>query len=266
MLSRMLAHPATRQLNIDDPQMTEVRREIVRSKRFLRLIYEEWYGELQRHLPAVAGPVLEIGSGAGFLAEVIPGLVTSEVFPCRGIDVAFDARQLPFGDSVLRAIVMTDVFHHIPDVRLFLLEAQRTLQVGGRVLMVEPWKNAWSTLIYGKLHHEPFRPEATEWSFPASGPLSGANGALPWIVFERDSEELRNLVPGLALKSIRPFMPLRYLLSGGVSLRSLMPGWLHSAWRFIETAVPAIDRNLGMFAFIELERESLEHAAAAHRN
>jgi ubiquinone/menaquinone biosynthesis C-methylase UbiE len=40
-------------------------------------------------------------------------------------------RKLPFPDGSLRAIVMTDVMHHIADAECFSAEAQRTLVPGG---------------------------------------------------------------------------------------------------------------------------------------
>src|SRR4051812_34265251 len=184
-LSRLLAHPLARGMDVDDPATTELRKRIVLGKPFLRRIYLEWYGKLAGGLPEVGGPVLELGSGAGFFAELVPQAITTEVFLCRGIKSVVDARQLPFADASLRAIVMTDVMHHIPQVERFLAEASRVLMSGGRVLMVEPWVTPWSTFVYQHFHPEPFRPEAAQWEFPASGPLSGANGALPWMVFER---------------------------------------------------------------------------------
>lgn len=258
MLRRLLAHPATRGLRIDDPKVTELRKQIVRSKTFLRLIYEEWYETLLSRLPTGDGHTLEIGSGAGFLKEHAPEIIGSEVLPCSGIDLALDARYLPFGAGRLKAILMTDVFHHIPDVALFLAEACRVLRVGGRLLMIEPWNTRWSSLIYRRLHHEPFRPDAAEWAFPSVGPLSGANGALPWIVFQRDRALFQREFPQLRPVEVRPFMPIRYLLSGGVSLRSLMPGWSHTAWRGLERSLPVIDRNLAMFALIVVERVSTD--------
>jgi hypothetical protein len=38
-------------------------------------------------------------------------------------------------------------------------------------------------------------PDAADWSFPAVGPLSGANGALPWILFERDRARFEREFP-----------------------------------------------------------------------
>ena len=40
--------------------------------------------------------------------------------------------------------------------------------------MIEPWVSAWARFVWGRLHHEPFAPEASSWRIPSSGPLSGA--------------------------------------------------------------------------------------------
>ncbi|HNQ86535.1 MAG TPA: methyltransferase domain-containing protein [Deltaproteobacteria bacterium] len=247
-----LRHPLTRSLDLDDPRTTVLRRSIIRSKPFLEQIYLEWYGWVASRIPPGRLPVVELGSGAGFLDSFIPGLVTSEILRCPFVRVVLDGCALPFPGSSLRALVMVDVFHHIPDAWAFLREASRCLEPGGRILMVEPWVTAWSRFVYARLHHEPFDPGAASWSFPDSGPLSGANSALPWIVFQRDRALFEERCPGLAIKSIAVERPLTYLLSGGVSLRSLMPGFAYGCFRILEE-VPML-RKFGMFARIELRR------------
>jgi SAM-dependent methyltransferase len=249
----LLAHPLTRGLDVDSPATTAIRRRIVREKRFLSSLYREWYGLIRERLPDVGGSVLELGSGAGFMDEVIEGLVTSEVFATPGASLVLDARKLPFPPASLRAIVMTDVFHHIPDARAMLAEAIRCLRPGGRVIMVEPWVTAWSRFVYRTFHHEPFEPGAGAWEFPSTGPLSGANGALPWIVFERDRAMFEREFPRLAIREVRPFMPMAYLWSGGVGMRSLMPGFGYRPWRWIERAIPALERATAMFAVVVVE-------------
>lgn len=179
MLRKLLAHPATRGLDVDDPRLTGLRREIITGKGFLHRIYQEWYQDIADALPVGDGSVLEIGSGAGFLRDVIPGLIRSEIFSCPEIDLVLNALDLPLAGRSLRAIVMTDVLHHLPEPGRFFSEAGRAVRSGGRIIMVEPWVSSWSRWVYQHLHSEPFLPEAREWSFPSSGPLSGANGALP---------------------------------------------------------------------------------------
>jgi len=248
LVEKMLAHPLTRGVDLDDPRTTELRRRIIKEKRFLRRVYTEWYLFIESSLPKIAGDVLELGSGAGFLREVIPGLIASEYFFCSGVKAVLDGRQLPFKKASLRAIVMTNVFHHLPEARRFLRESERCLKPGGAVIMVEPWVTGWSRLVYTKLHHEPFDPMAAGWEFPSSGPLSGANGALPWIIFERDRRTFEAEFPSLRISRIEPFMPLLYLFSGGLSTRSLVPAWSFPALKRFEALFAPWNQSTGMFA------------------
>lgn len=200
------------------------------------------------------GLVLEVGSGGGFLKELLPECITSEVFPCAGVDMVLDGRKLPFADGSLRGIIMVDVFHHIPNVAEFLSEAERTLTPGGVVAMWEPWNTPWSRFIYQHLHHEPFEPDAENWEFPETGPLSGANGALPWMVFERDKGRLADSFHRLKPEQRKLDYPFSYLASGGVSMRSLMPGVSFKPFRAIEHVLKSLRSGLDMFAFITLRR------------
>ena len=120
--------------------------------------------------------------------------------------------------------------------------------------MIEPWVSTWSRLIYTRLHHEPFDPDAKDWTFPDTGPLSGANGALPWIIFQRDQRQFESGFPELAIRELRPLMPFRYLVSGGVSMRQLMPAATFGLWRQIESCLGPWPHHWSMFAFIHLER------------
>jgi hypothetical protein len=254
-IKNVLAHPLTRGISIDDPRATDLRRRIVREKVFLRKLYADWYATLAGTLPPrELGGVLELGSGAGFLKEFVPDAITSEIFHTPGIDVVLDAHQLPMGGHSLRAIVMTDVMHHLPNVPRFLAEATRTVRAGGVIAMIEPWVTGWSKRVYTRLHHEPFEPQAATWEFPTSGPLSGANGALPWIVFVRDRARFEREFPMWKIETCRPMMPLRYLVSGGVSMRSLMPGWSYPIWRGIEAMLSPLNQRIGMFALVVLRK------------
>ena len=258
MIRSLLSEPLTRGLDLDDPKTTVLRREIVKKKPFLNRIYEEWYATLAEELLKSqrpdSGAIVEIGSGPGFLEESVPDIVKTEIFHLTNVDAVVDATAMPFSSNSLSAIVMTDVFHHIPKVEDFLVEADRCIEPGGRLVMIEPWKTGWSELIYNNLHHEPFEPDSG-WELDASRPLSDANGALPWIVFRRDAARFEGLLPNWKLEKIQPFMPLAYLLSGGLSMRSLMPGFMYDPIRKVEEALNQ-DR-WAMFAFIVVRK--LDH-------
>jgi SAM-dependent methyltransferase len=247
---RLLRHPLTAGLALDDPATTARRRQVLARKRFLNQLYREWYAAMAAALPPGPGPALELGSGAGFLARHVPGLITSDVVPVPELDLRLDARRLPLADRSLRALLMTDVLHHIPDVGQLLWEAARVLRPGGALVMVEPWLTPLSRVLLPLLQDEPLDPGSDDWRFPAGGPLSAANLALPWIVFERDREALERRFPSLRVAEIRPMMPLAYVLSGGLGSRLSLPGWSYRPWRALERAAGRWEVRLAMFALI----------------
>ncbi|MGV8038799.1 MAG: class I SAM-dependent methyltransferase [Thermoanaerobaculaceae bacterium] len=239
-------------MDLDDPRTTELRRRVVRAKGLLRRVYAEWYERLAGALPPGEGPVLELGSGAGFLAEHVPRLITSELLITPHVGLAADAMALPFPPGHLRGIVMTNVLHHIPQPRQLLAEAARCVGFGGVVAMVEPWMTPWSRLVYRRLHHEPCDDRATEWEFPPGGPLSASNQALPWILFARDRTRFELEQAAWQVESVEPIMPFSYLLSGGLAWRSALPGWAFGPLRACERLIER--RGAAMFAFIVLRR------------
>ncbi len=253
-LKKLLTHPRARELDPDNPQAVAGFRRILRSKRYLQRIYDEWYQLLVAHLPYGSGRVLELGSGPGFLKKYVPDIITSDFLPISDISLALDAHEMPFVNGCLRAIVMTDVLHHLCAPRLFFNEATRCIATGGRIIMVEPWVTLWSTFVYSRLHHEPFDATTREWGFPPNGPLSGANGALPWILFSRDFSLFRQQFPHWELKTLKLMMPFSYILAGGLSMRSFVPGSAFSVARRAENLLESWMDKLAMFALIVLEK------------
>jgi len=253
-LNKWFSHPKLRNYDLNDPSTTMIRREIIDENPFLQKIYREWYEKLKTPLPKKPGRVLELGSGAGFLADHVPDIITSEVFYLPFVNIILEGQKLPFVSSSLRGILMSNVLHHIPDPRGFFHEAARCVRPGGVISMIEPWVSGWSRIIYTRLHHEPFQPDSLEWEFPAIGPLSGANGALPWILFKRDLQLFKQEFPEWNVNSIIPFMPFRYLISGGVSMQPILPGWSHFFWKWLESGLSPWMDFWAMFAQITLTR------------
>ena len=87
----------------------------------------------RRRLPPCEGRVLELGSGAGFLKKFIPDLITSEIFATPGAALVMDAHAMPLRNGSLRAIVMTNVLHHLARPRRFFAEATRCVKSGGSI-------------------------------------------------------------------------------------------------------------------------------------
>lgn len=233
----------------------EIRRRIA-GKPALHAFYLDSYakyGACLERCPPV-GTVLEIGSGAGFAKEVVPGLVTSDFLPYPGVDRVVDACNMPFAHASLRAIFLLNTFHHIPDVGRFLEEAERCLVPGGRLFIIDHHPGILGYPIYRFFHHEPFAPKASSWEFASRGPLSGANVALAWIVFQRDRERFERRFPGLRLLRYEPTSPLVYWLAGGLKRWTLLPARGLPCVKWVEKVLLRISKHFGTYVDIEVER------------
>lgn len=204
-------------------------------------------------MPPGPKPILEVGSGGGFLASVSDDVIASDVWPVPHVHVAARADALPFASGTLRAIVMTNVLHHVAHSEMFFADAARCIADEGAIVMVEPWLTSWSRLVYRALHHEPLRPDTADWDFPAGGPLSAANIALPWILFERDAARFRKRCAPWKVESIASLMPFSYLIAGGVTWPGLLPGWTYRGWRRVERRLLP-EKRWAMFALIVLRK------------
>jgi len=240
--------------DLDNPARERELQERIRGKAGLRRLYREVYESYRDCLARcpTGGATVELGSGGGFVKEVVPEMITSDILPYQDVDLVLDAMAMPFADSSLRAVCMVNVFHHIPDVARFLAEAQRVLVPGGRVFMVDQHIGLLSRPVYRWLHSEPFHPEAAEWSFTSHGPVSDANGALSMLVFKRDIQKFEAMFPQLKLVRYRPHTPLRYWLCGGLKTWTLLPGWAFPAATAVDRGLATISSHFCSFADIEL--------------
>jgi SAM-dependent methyltransferase len=255
LLRRLLVHPLARGLDLESAAATAVHARLIREKPLLNRLYRRYYAEFEEASGrAAAGARLEIGSGGGFLGELIPGLISVDLRPGADVDLAASALELPLADGRIGAIFMLNVLHHLPDPARFFDEAIRVLAPGGRLVAIEPYVSPLARVLYGKLHHEAFEPERQEWEVPVDGPLAGANGALPWIVFERDRAEFERRFPALEIARVDPHTVAAYLLSGGVSLRALLPGAAAGPLFALEERLGPLYDRLATMMTVELRR------------
>ena len=216
--------------SLDDPQIPELHRAVILRKSFLKKTYLHHYApivELEKGLSQTL-PSLELGSGGGFLKRLLPDLITSDVHPVPGVDRVENAYKLSFADQSLKAIYLVGVLHHFGDVRAFFREARRTLCKGGYIVMMEPHMSSFGQFFFKKLHHEGNDMNSQKWEFPQAGPLSSANTALPYLIFDRDLSRFQREFPDLVIQSRKYHTFVMYGLSGGVSLRWSMPGFMFS--------------------------------------
>lgn len=255
-LKSLLVHPEVRSADIDDPETVLSHARIIRQKSFLRQVYKEWYRSLRSALPLdVPGAVVELGSGGGFIREIIPVAITSDVQPTVGNCMVLDAARLPFRTESLKAILMVDVLHHLPRVVDFFQEASRCVKSEGIIAMIEPWNTMVSRFFYRHFHSELFNPEAENWHFAKGGPMSHSNQALPWILFQRDRARFLERFPQWYIVQISLHTTFCYVLSGGVSYRSFVPARTFRMWRRLENYLSSWMPKTAFFAKIVLKKK-----------
>jgi SAM-dependent methyltransferase len=85
------------------------------------------------------GLCLEVGSGPGFLKQLFPHLISTDVVWCPWVDIVADAQELPLQNSSISNLLGMDVLHHLSTPMRVLEEVERVLIPGGRLILIEPW-------------------------------------------------------------------------------------------------------------------------------
>ncbi|MDF0675365.1 MAG: methyltransferase domain-containing protein [Nitrospira sp.] len=232
-------------------------RAVWQQKAVLRRLYEGWYGEIIAWL--VPGRTVEIGGGTGNLKAYVPGVYCSDVMTLPWLNVVADAQRLPFQSKSLGNLVLFDSLHHIENVSLFFDEALRTLRIGGRVIVMDPYVSWVSWPIYRWLHQEPM--DRTEDPLVLKPPRIDrrpfdANQAVATILFERDQPRFQSRYPGFSVQHIRRLACVAYPLSGGFDHPSFLPEWLVTPILQLERTLERVGWLLAFRMLVVIERRS----------
>jgi SAM-dependent methyltransferase len=244
-----LMHPSLRGLPVGTDGWFIAQKTMIRSKPLIQRCYNLWYRLLLEDCDSVpaqyrTGRIVELGSGSSYIKELRPEIITSDVAP--GVaDLVIDGRKLPFPDESVQALLLTHVFHHIPDVGQFFAEADRVLVPGGVISMVDVPHTPFARFFFSRFHPEPYNDSVPEWSFPEGDSMLDSNQALTWMVFCRDKDVFTSRFPTFRLERRRYLPWLSYLLSGGVNLRSFLPAPFTRIMPLIDWLLKPLD---GLFA------------------
>ena len=232
-----------KEIDFDSVEASEKAIEIMRTKKCLHDVYVEKYRLLMKEAVknlklSSDSKILEIGSGGGFIKDIFPNVITSDIKPLSNIDIIINAERLPFDDNELGAIFAVHTIHHIPDIDSFLQEATRVLKSGGGMVCIEPYWGLVARFLYKNLHPEPFDEKAAEWNLTEpSGPMSGSNQALSYIMLKRDRALfLKKHQPFEIIRSKR-FGFIRYFCTGGIWLNQILPDFCFPFLKVIEVAL-----------------------------
>ena len=237
------------------PVIAEHRRRW-QSKPVIREVYNYYYTRIAA--ACVPGPTLELGGGAGHSRDFIPNLISANVLPAPWLDVACDAQCMPFRDASFSNVVLLDVLHHIPRPLLFLSEAARVLQHGGRLVILDPAITPLSWPFYRFLHHESvdlnIDPLDQETATSKDDPFD-SNQAIASLLFGRHRLGLEKLVNQFEIVTLRRFSFFAYPLSGGFKAWSLLPvAAIRPLMKIEDMLEPLLGPLMAFRLFVVLER------------
>lgn len=166
--------------------------------------------------------IVEIGCGPSFLKDIYQNTLYTDIESHDNCDLVVDATNMPFEDEGIDVFFLHNVFHHIPNIEKFFLEARRCLKKNGIIYIIDPHNSFFSKFIYKYFHHEIFDTKSN-WKFISKNPQTDSNQALAWIVFTRDINQFNTKFVDLKLIQKKYFSFLTYIVSGGVNNNLKLP-------------------------------------------
>lgn len=261
-LRNWLIDPRVYSLDPDSSAMTIAHRQVLQSKFMLRQLFQGFYDECRQvdlqFFGNCPGHRLEIGSGSSFIKQVYPDLISSDIKHLPFIDVILSGTEIPFPANSLRTIYGINVFHHIPTPRTFFKECLRVLHPGGGIILIEPYHGLLARWLFKRLHAvEGFDTDMPTWeTTDLTGPASGANQALSYIIFNRDRRQFEQEFPTLELLLDKPHTHLLYLVSGGVNFRQLAPDMFTQLVKLAQDILTPLNRQIALQHTIVLRKRT----------
>ncbi|MEO8680326.1 MAG: methyltransferase domain-containing protein [Vicinamibacterales bacterium] len=227
-------------------------------KPLLRRVYQEFHRRLAAHIDAnLNGLVVELGSGIGNIRDVIPGCLRTDLFPNPWIDQVENAYRLTFSDQQVSHLILFDVFHHLRYPRTALVEFDRVLPPGGRVIVFDPYISLAGRVVYGPLHHEPIgwsepiTPVAPATFDPREQDYYAAQGNATRIFW---NHEYPAVLDGWEVVAREAIGAWPYALSGGYSKPQVYPTGLYPLLDRLDRFAAAVPKLSALRTLVVLKK------------
>lgn len=254
-----LRDPLLDGMEVDGEGRLELHRKMLEKKRMLREVFIEFhhlFRKLERKFLTGIGLEVELGAGVAPMRDSYPEVMATDIVDAPHLDKVVDAEAMDFPDQSVKAVYGQNCFHHFPHPDQFFQELDRVLVPGGGAILLEPYYGPFATFLYKRLFRtEGFDKSYASWETPATGPMNGANQALSYIVFVRDKELYEKKFP--SLKIVHQELAsnyLKYLLSGGLNFRQLLPDSFTGFVGSLEKLISPLNRWIALHHIIVIHK------------
>ncbi len=185
-------------------------------------------------------------------------VLSTDIVAAPDLDFITDAQELGLRTDSVRVVYAQNVFHHLAEPRRFLHELERVLVPGGGAVLLEPYYGPVASFVYKRLFTgEDFDKSVEEWETPMAGPMHGANQALSYVVFVRDRARFGSQFPALEIVHCSTLPNyLRYVVSGGLNFRQLLPDVAITPLRTLEWILRPLRPLLALHQLIVLRKKT----------
>ncbi|MBT2338997.1 methyltransferase domain-containing protein [Pseudomonas fluorescens] len=242
-------------MDVDGAERLELHQKILARKQMLKEVFIEFHHAfrcLADRYFMVDGLEVELGAGIAPMRDSYPGVLATDIVASKHLDMALNAQSMSLADHSVKAFYAQNCFHHFPHPDRFFSELERTLAPGGGAILIEPFHGPFATFLYKRLFKsEGFDKHFESWETPSTGPMNGANQALSYIVFVRDRPTFELKYPELEIVHQEIFTNYpRYLISGGLNFRQLLPDALIPLIKIVEKLLHPLRRVLALHHLI----------------
>jgi len=244
---------------VDSEDRLLLHRRILERKPIIQHVFAEFYDlcvMTDTQYLRNDGLRVELGAGSSFFKDRYPAIIATDIHPAPHLDRVLDAQAMDLPNNSVGCFYGINCFHHFARPQSFFDELARTLLPGGGCILIEPYHGVAARAFYRHVHKiESFDPDQQGWDFTPTHAGVIANQALSYIVFVRDRALFLKRSPALEIVCSLPLANYpRYILSGGLNFRQLVPNRLEPAISACERMIGPARRFLALHQLILLRK------------
>ena len=258
-LLEFLRDPLLDGMDVDGKSRLELHQVMLKKKRMLNDVFTSWhhlFRDISNQFLTGNGIEVELGAGVSPMRDSYPEVLATDIVEAPNLDRIINAEKMDLQTETVKVVYGQNCFHHFPHPDQFFKELDRVLVPGGGAILLEPYYGPFASFLYKRLFKtEGFDKNFPDWNTPATGPMNGANQALSYIIFIRDRARFEKENPSLKIVHQRfAGNYLRYLLSGGLNFRQLLPDIFSKPIGLLEKTISPFNKWISLHHIIVIKK------------